>query len=342
MINPLYKKILIKSADNSRFFYIAYISGFLNKICSLNKSELTLVFVLIASSLLFIQNKNAITFGQSNDTTTGANSNLTVLLENSTVVDTKTRTQFPNLTEQQNSSVKTVTYTPKFLCGNVTASEGPVRPGHYDTDISILNKQVYPIKLLMNIIPNDGKSSSSIIKVLESESATGITCKDILPLVTDTKNLTEGFVLLTLPISGNMINAFPDPNNPGASILRSINEFQANLIEVQVFYTANALPQLPSEMIFNKIDFRITSDPSGKIPQTFLSKLLEVTLTSSTNQVYDQVLRVKSLLKDRFSLSDSEMNSINIQIEKSEIDSIFTKDDHAISSSRLNPNIYFR
>lgn len=308
----------------------------------MNKSELTLVFVLMALSLLFVQNKSVFTFGQSNDTTTDSYSNMTIRLKNNTIVDTKSKTQFPNLAEQQNSSVKTVTYTPKFLCGNVTASEGPVRPGHYDTDISILNKQVYPIKLFLNVIPNDGKSSNSIIKVLESESATGITCKDILPLVTDTKNLTEGFILLTLPISGNMINAFPDPNNPDASILRSIDEVQANLIEVQVFYTANALPQLPSEMIFNKIDFRIISDPSGKIPQTFLSKLLEVTLTSSTDQVYDQVSRVKSLLKDRFSLSDSEMNAINIQIQKSEIDSLFTKDDHAISSSRLNPNIYFR
>lgn len=308
----------------------------------MNKSELTLVFVLMALSLLFVQNKSVFTFGQSNDTTTDSYSNMTIRLKNNTIVDTKSKTQFPNLAEQQNSSVKTVTYTPKFLCGNVTASEGPVRPGHYDTDISILNKQVYPIKLFLNVIPNDGKSSNSIIKVLESESATGITCKDILPLVTDTKNLTEGFILLTLPISGNMINAFPDPNNPDASILRSIDEMQANLIEVQVFYTANALPQLPSEMIFNKIDFRIISDPSGKIPQTFLSKLLEVTLTSSTDQVYDQVSRVKSLLKDRFSLSDSEMNAINIQIQKSEIDSLFTKDDHAISSSRLNPNIYFR
>ena len=323
-------------------FYIAYISVFSNKICSLNKSELILIFVLMTLSLLFVQNKSVFTFGQSNDTTTDSYSNMTIPLKNNTLVDTKSKTQFPNLAEQQNSSVKTVTYTPKFLCGNVTATEGPVRPGHYDTDISILNKQVYPIKLLLNVIPNDGKSSNSIIKVLESESATGITCKDIFPLVTDTKNLIEGFILLTLPISGNMINAFPDPNNPDVSILRSIDEMQANLIEVQVFYTANALPQLPSEMIFNKIDFRIISDPSGKIPQTFLSKLLEVTLTANTNQVYDQVSRVKSLLKDSFSLSDSEMNAINIQIQNSEIDSLFTKDDHAISSSRLDPNIYFR
>jgi hypothetical protein len=296
----------------------------------------------MAPSLLFVQNYNVFTYGQVNDTTIRSNPNLTIPAINDSIIDTKLKTQFPIADEQQNSSVKTVTYTPKFLCGNVLAGEGPVRPGHYDTDISILNKQIYPIKLFMNVIPNDGKSSNSIIKVLESESAIGITCKDILSLVTDSQNLTEGFVLLTLPISESMINAFPDPNNSDASILKSINESQANLVEVQVFYTANALPQLPSEIIFNKIDFRILSDPSGKISKDFLSKTLEVTLTSSANQVYDQVLRVKSLLKDRFSLSDSEISAINIQIEKTEIDSIFTTDDHAISSSRLNPNIYFR
>lgn len=296
----------------------------------------------MSSSLLFVQNDNLFTFGQTKDMIIKSNSNLTVPPNNSSIVDTKLKTQIPNIDEQQNLSVDTVTYTPKFLCGNVTASEGPVRPGHYDTDISILNKQVYPIKLLLNIIPNDGKSSNSIIKVLESESATGITCKDILPLVIDSRNLTEGFVLLTLPISGNMINAFPDPNNPEASILRSVNEFQANLIEVQVFYTANALPKLPSEILFNKIDFRILSDPSEKIPQEIWNRTLEVILMSNTNRVYDQEVRVKSLMEERFNLTESEVNAVDIQIEKTEIDSLFTEDDHAISSSRLNPNIYFR
>jgi hypothetical protein len=250
--------------------------------------------------------------------------------------------QFFGLADQKNSSVKTVTYTPKYLCGNVTSDEGPVRPGHYDTDISILNKQDFPIKILWNVIPNDGNLSNSIIKILKSESSTAITCKDILRLVTDRKNLQEGFVLIALPISGSIIGAFPDPNNPEASILRSINDSQSNLIDVQVFYTANALPNLPSEMIFSKIDFRILSDPSGKIPQSFLRQLLEVSLLSNTNQIYDQVFRVKSLLKERFNLSDSELNPINIQIESSDIDAIFTNDDHAISSSRINPSIYLR
>jgi len=282
------------------------------------------------------------TFGQNMDPTTKNDTDTTRPINNTVVLDSKSKFQSPVLPDLKNYSVKTVTYTPKFLCGNVSSNEGPVRPGHYDTDISILNKQDYPIKIFWNVIPNDGNSSNSIIKILKPESSTGITCKDILPLVTISKNLLEGFVLLSLPISDGMISAFPDPNNPQVSILRSVNEQQTNLIDVQVFYTANALPQLPSKMLFSKVDFRILNDSSGKIPKALLGKVLEVSLASSTNQIYDQLFRINSVLKERFGLSDSEINATSIKIEDSSIDALFPPDDHAISSSRLNPNIYLK
>jgi len=282
------------------------------------------------------------TFGQNMEPTTKNDTDTTRPINDTLVLDTKSNFQSPVLPDLKNYSVKTVTYTPKFLCGNVSSNEGPVRPGHYDTDISILNKQDYPIKIFWNVIPNDGNSSNSIIKILKPESSTGITCKDILPLVTISKNLLEGFVLLALPISDGMISAFPDPNNPQVSILRSVNEQQTNLIDVQVFYTANALPQLPSEMLFSKVDFRILNDSSGKIPKALLGQVLEVSLISSTNQIYDQLSRINSVLKERFGLSDSEINSTSIKIEDSSIDALFPPDDHAISSSRLSPNIYLK
>ena len=282
------------------------------------------------------------TFGQNMEPTTKNDTDTISPINNTVVLDTKSNFQSPVLPDLKNYSVKTVTYTPKFLCGNVSSNEGPVRPGHYDTDISILNKQDYPIKIFWNVIPNDGNSSNSFIKILKPESSTGITCKDILPLVTISKNLLEGFVLLALPISDGMISAFPDPNNPQVSILRSVNEQQTNLIDVQVFYTANALPQLPSEMLFSKVDFRILNDSSGKIPKALLGQVLEVTLVSSTNQIYDQLSRINSVLKERFGLSDSEINATSIKIEDSSIDALFPPDDHAISSSRLSPNIYLK
>jgi hypothetical protein len=308
----------------------------------LNKCEFTLFFVLFLSFALFIQNDSISIFGQVIDTTHKNYSNLTTSSRNTTKLDTNSINQLLGSANQNNSSIKTVTYTPIFLCGNVPSDEGPVRPGHYDTDISILNKQDYPIKIFWNVIPNDGTSSISIIKTLRPESSTGISCKDILPLVFEKKNLLEGFVMLSLPISGNIISAFPDPNNPEASILRSINDSQSNLVDVQVFYTANALPSLPSEMIFNKIDFRILNDSSGKIPHPLLGQALVTTLPSDKNQIYDQVFRIKSILKEKFNLSDSDLNAIKIQIDGTDLDAIYTNDDHAISSSRLSPNIYFR
>lgn len=312
----------------------------------MNRSRSILFIILITTYAFLLQNVGAYTVAQNQDTlnenTEKNDVNLSVPIKNTTILDTKTKTEYSDLVNQNNKTVGTVTYTPKFICGSVSSDEGPVRPGHYDTDISILNKQDYPIKILWNVIPNDKNSSNSIIMILKPESSTNITCRDILPLVTDTKNLVEGFVLLTLPISGNILGAFPDPNNPEASILRSINDTESNLIDIQVFYTANALPQLPSEMIFNKIDFTILSDPSGKIPQASLKQVLEVSFLSNASQIYDQVSRVKSLLKEKFKLSDSELSAINIQIQKSDIDVIFTNDDHAISSSRLSPNIFYR
>jgi len=309
----------------------------------LNKIGLFSLFLVLILIFGFVTQKDIeYTFGQNMEPTTKNDTDTTRPINDTLVLDTKSNFQSPVLPDLKNYSVKTVTYTPKFLCGNVSSNEGPVRPGHYDTDISILNKQDYPIKIFWNVIPNDGNSSNSIIKILKPESSTGITCKDILPLVTISKNLLEGFVLLALPISDGMISTFPDPNNPQVSILRSVNEQQTNLIDVQVFYTANALPQLPSEMLFSKVDFRILNDSSGKIPKALLGQVLEVTLISSTNQIYDQLSRINSVLKERFGLSDSEINATSIKIEDSSIDALFPPDDHAISSSRLSPNIYLK
>jgi len=302
----------------------------------------SLFLVLILTFGFVTQIDTGYIWGQALDSKINNGTDTTRHTNNTVLLDTISKFQSPVLPDLKNVSIKTITYTPKFLCGNVSSNEGPVRPGHYDTDVSILNKQDYPIKIFWNVIPNDGNSSNSIIKVLDPESSSGITCKDILPLVTIRQNLLEGFVLLSLPINDEMISAFPDPNNPQVSILRSVNEQQTNLIDVQVFYTANALPQLPSEMLFSKIDFRILNDSSGKIPKALLGKVLEVSLVSSTNQIYDQISRVNSVLKERFSLSDSEINAISIKIEDSSIDALYPPDDHAISSSRLSPNIYLK
>ena len=66
----------------------------------------------------------------------------TVQVNNSSGVTTFTDLPTNDATASS-TSAKSVTYTTKFECGSIYAGEGPLRPGHYDTDISLFNKQKF-------------------------------------------------------------------------------------------------------------------------------------------------------------------------------------------------------
>jgi hypothetical protein len=244
-------------------------------------------------------------------------------------------------TDVRTSSIKNIIYTAKFVCGTIASENGPIRPGHYDTDISILNKQNYDIKLLWNVIVSDANSSNAIIKVLKPESATNISCKDVLRLSTVNSEFVEGFISLLIPVSGNILGAFPDPNNADVSILRDININEANLIDVQVFYTANALPQLPTEVIVDSVKFQIAKDPSNKIPPSNVRSNLTISILSDTNQIYNQEARIKTIVAQKYNLTSAESDSLEIVIKKVDTEITYMIDDHALSSLRLNPQVEF-
>ena len=244
-------------------------------------------------------------------------------------------------TDVRTSSIRNIIYTAKFVCGTIASENGPIRPGHYDTDISILNKQNYDIKILWNVIASDANSSNAIIKVLKPESATNISCKDVLRLSTVNSEFVEGFISLLIPVSGNILGAFPDPNNADVSILRDININEANLIDVQVFYTANALPQLPTEVIVDSVKFQIAKDPSNKIPPSNVRSNLTISILSDTNQIYNQEARIKTIVAQKYNLTSAESDSLEIVIKKVDTELTYMIDDHALSSLRLNPQVEF-
>ena len=39
----------------------------------------------------------------------------------------------------------TLEYTARFICGTITGEDGPLRPGRYNSDINIFNRQNFPI-----------------------------------------------------------------------------------------------------------------------------------------------------------------------------------------------------
>ena len=82
----------------------------------------------------------------------------------------------------------------------------------------------------------------------------------------------------------------------GTQVIGHNSEDINNLVEVQAFYTANALDELPHEVLVDKITFAIVNDTSGKIPLEMINKTLDITVPSSLNEISDPEIKVKHIL----------------------------------------------
>jgi hypothetical protein len=244
------------------------------------------------------------------------------------------------------SPIKSITYTAKFECGSIIGNEGPLRPGHYDTDISIFNRQEYPINILLDIVINGGANKTNpIIRTLQPQTSTGIVCKDIRQVWgignNNSKGLIEGFVVIRLDVNGGILNSLSSTVGGGASTVISsspvtINDIN-NFLDVNVFYTANALESLPHEILVKDIVFSILNDTSSKIPSSLLMKPLDITMQSQFNEISDPESKVKEILSQKFNLSSSDLAELRIQILNQNIGVAAMIDDHAISSSVIRP-----
>jgi hypothetical protein len=243
------------------------------------------------------------------------------------------------------SQIKSITYTAKFECGPIVASEGPLRPGHYDTDISIFNRQDYPINILLDIVINgDANKANPIIKTIQPQTSTGIVCKDIHQVLgigdNISKALIEGFVLIRLDVNGGILNSLLSTVGGGSTVISSspvtINDIN-NFLDVNVFYTANALESLPHEILDKDIVFSILNDTSSKIPRSLFMKPLDITVQSQFNEISDPESKVKETLSQRYNLLSSDLPGLRIQILNQSIGAAAMMDDHAISSSVIRP-----
>jgi hypothetical protein len=230
---------------------------------------------------------------------------------------------------------KDVIYSAKFECGSVSGNDGPLRPGHYTTDISVFNRQLYTVPFLWNVVVNNGKSTASILKNLQPQTSTSIICKDIFQLFNvynNTGNLVEGFILIRPQLdlasfSGNTATVFSGP----------MSQDQRDLLDVQAFYSANALLRLPHDITMDKVLFSIVNDTSGKIPVSMIQKPLDITVASPVNRIIDPESQVRTALSANYNLSSQELAHINIHIISVSLGTSTTVDDHAISSFQVRP-----
>jgi hypothetical protein len=228
------------------------------------------------------------------------------------------------------SSAKSVTYTTKFECGSIYAGEGPLRPGHYDTDISLYNKQRLQTQVIWNSVLNNGPSSNALLLKMEPETSKSITCHDIRTILGDNnENFIEGFTIINVPLDSIL--------SSGITITSTSNDI--NILDVQTFYTANALDTLPHEVIVDKISFYIVRDNSGKIPQDLLQKTLDISIPTGLNQVTDTENKVKKAMEKQYNLTDDDLTKMVIRIKSVSVGVGVLIDDHAISLSTVKPEV---
>lgn len=235
--------------------------------------------------------------------------------------------------QNQTAPIRDLAYYVKFECGTISGNEGPLRPGHYDTDIGILNKQDFPTQIQWSITANNSRNTNSIIRTLEPQGSINIVCKDLRNLIGNDQRFVEGFVIINVPLEPGLLGSL----SHGTQVLGRNFEAMNNFIEVQAFYTANALDQLPHPVFVDKITFRIVNDTSGKIPFGVMNKTLDVTVPSGLNQISDPEIKIKDLLAVKYGLSTQELTNLQIMIENVTGSVGAMIDDHAISLSTVMP-----
>lgn len=235
----------------------------------------------------------------------------------------------PTVAQDGNSTnAQDVVYTAKFECGTISGDEGPLRPGRYDTDIGILNKQDFPVQFTWTAVINDGKSSNPIIKSLQPQTSTGIVCDHLRQLFGDDE-FVEGFVIIDAPVSGQLFADSSTVVGRQGSVI--------DILDVQVFYTVNSLEEVPHEVLVDKIVFTILSDPSGKIPQESVNRTLDVTVRSGLDEISDPEIKVKEVLGEKYGLAPQEMQALEIKIESISVGAGTMIDNHALSLTRVPP-----
>jgi hypothetical protein len=256
-----------------------------------------------------------------------------VAMFNNNVDSQEGREQQQQNLQNRTFQIRNLTYYVKFECGTISGDEGPLRPGHYDTDIGILNKQDFAANIQWSVTANNSRNTNSIIRVLEPQGSTNIVCKDLQSIIGNDQRFVEGFVIINLPLEPGLLTSLSN----GTQVLGRNLEDTNNLLEVQAFYTANALDTLPHEVLADKITFALVNDTSGKIPLEMINKTLDITVSSNLNEISDPQTKVKDALAEKYGLSTQELANLQIAIQSvsGSIGSMI--DDHAISLSSVMP-----
>jgi hypothetical protein len=130
-----------------------------------------------------------------------------------------------------------------------------------------------------------------------------------------------------------------------SSVLTSTSSSQdtIDVLDVQTFYTANALDELPHSVLVDKISFMITGNvavgggSSNMTSDLPVGKVLDVTLPSSVGEISNPESKVRAYFAEKYNLTQEQVAGIEIEIKSVDVGVGTMIDDHAISLSRVAP-----
>jgi hypothetical protein len=244
--------------------------------------------------------------------------------------------------ETNNSNSQTVEYYARFNCGTINGDEGPLRPGKYDSDITIFNKKTYPLSIIWKAIEtNQEKQNNFKIINLQPESVVNINCAKIFssPPAEDTNEQSrfiEGIVMLRINTeNGQLTNNFF--NSQGQSIIINKEEL-GDLVNVDVLHTVNTLSDLNKEAFYLKTDFSLAQQ--GNQSQEEHGNNLTAIFQIEPNKIINPLELIKQFLNNNNDASMQQApptNNTAIKLIKSETFSNSYTDNHALTFHKINP-----
>jgi hypothetical protein len=235
-------------------------------------------------------------------------------------------------------------YTARFICGTLTGEEGPLRPGRYNSDINIFNRQSFPLSFFWKAVSTSEEQSDTNFRIrsLEPGSSVSLSCKDIKASIPTYANDTgekffEGIMTINVDVDSSILGSISSSREGVLNTISGAQEESLNVLSVDAIYTVNALKVASREIILQLIEYSINKEhESGKIPKDIISKILSVTVPIRTNETVNPDQQVRSVLMKEFSLSLEQSKTLDITIRNLSLGVGALDDNHALSLQRIN------
>jgi hypothetical protein len=243
-----------------------------------------------------------------------------------------------------NSDSNKLEYTARFICGTITGEEGPLRPGRYNSDINIFNRQSFPISFFWKAVSTSPEQNDTNFRIrsLEPGGSVSLSCKDIqasIPIyANDTgEKFFEGIMTINVDVDSSILGSISSSREGVLNTISGAQDESLNVLSVDAIYTVNALKVASREIILQLIEYSINKEhESGKIPKDIISKILSVTVPIRTNETVNPDQQVRSVLMKEFSLSLEQSKTLDITIRNLSLGVGALDDNHALSLQRIN------